>query len=543
MAGAGEVARVDEKAIDALFRSIDQCHLPGAAVGIAIRGMPVYRKGFGLASLDAPLVLTTSTRLRIGSVTKQFTCLACMLLCEEGRAQADDPIGKYLPELHPASRGATLRQVMAHTSGLRDAYTAFFQFNDARGHAAGPSQRVESADFLEMYRHIDDVEAPAGTAWNYSNGTYLLLSVAIERIAGKSYEEFLAERIFAPIGMNDTLVMRSDTPFIPRRGSQHVVNPAGGYERISWGVDNFLGAGAMISTVDDLLRWLAHMDAPRVGSPATWAAMRASATLDSGVPTGYGLGLILDRYRGVSAISHAGGAFGGNAHVMKVPSAQLDIVVLVNRQDVYGPSLAERIVDACVHGLNPARDPEATAATASGTFHARRSGRVVQLSGHDGKQLVAIDGGVNLPFEADASGVLHYPSEEASRHKVTPFGPADAPTAVRLDSLGVIEDLVRVEAPSATDATRITGRYRSTGMRTDATIERRPEGLVLVTAGLYGSVDYGLECLSNGIWRGSRLGMTRGVGIPTAILCFGEDGRTFRYSGGPLRAVRFERCD
>src|SRR5687767_3459439 len=112
MKAGREVARVDEGEIDAIFKSIDQCHLPGAAVGIAVGGRPVYRKGFGLASVDAPLVLTPSTRLRIGSVTKQFTCLAYLLLCEEGRARIDDPVGKFLPEVHPASREATMRQLM-----------------------------------------------------------------------------------------------------------------------------------------------------------------------------------------------------------------------------------------------------------------------------------------------------------------------------------------------------------------------------------------------------------------------------------------------
>jgi D-aminopeptidase len=107
---------IDEKRIDAIFAVVDQCHLPGAAVGIAIDGKPVYRKGFGLANMELPFVLSPSVRMRIYSTTKHFACLAYMLLCEEGRAGIDDPIGKYLPELHPVSRNATMRQLMGHTS-------------------------------------------------------------------------------------------------------------------------------------------------------------------------------------------------------------------------------------------------------------------------------------------------------------------------------------------------------------------------------------------------------------------------------------------
>src|SRR5262249_41375787 len=89
----------DARKIDAIFADLDQCRLPGAAVGIAIDGVPVYRKGFGLASMELPITLSTSTRMRIGSTSKQFTCLALMLLCEAGKADIDDSIGDYLPEL------------------------------------------------------------------------------------------------------------------------------------------------------------------------------------------------------------------------------------------------------------------------------------------------------------------------------------------------------------------------------------------------------------------------------------------------------------
>src|SRR6202022_3356579 len=106
----------DEKKIDAIFAKVDQCQMPGAAVGIAIGGKPVYRKGFGLASMELPLVLSPSIRMRIYSTAKHFTCLAYMLLCEGGKAGIDDPIGNVLPELHPVTRKVTMRQLMGHVS-------------------------------------------------------------------------------------------------------------------------------------------------------------------------------------------------------------------------------------------------------------------------------------------------------------------------------------------------------------------------------------------------------------------------------------------
>src|SRR5437762_3490431 len=110
--------KFDASKVDAIFAELNQCHLPGAAVGIAIDGIPVYRKGFGLASMELPMVLAPTTRMRIGSTTKHFTCLAFLLLCEEGLAKIDDPLGKFVPELNSVAHHVTIRQLMGNTSGL-----------------------------------------------------------------------------------------------------------------------------------------------------------------------------------------------------------------------------------------------------------------------------------------------------------------------------------------------------------------------------------------------------------------------------------------
>ena len=108
---------IDGLKLDAIFAQLDQCERPGAAVGIAVGGKPVYRKGFGLANMELPLALCPSMRMRIGSTSKHFTALAYLLLCEEGQAHEDDPVLKYLPELHAVTHAITMRQLMGHLSG------------------------------------------------------------------------------------------------------------------------------------------------------------------------------------------------------------------------------------------------------------------------------------------------------------------------------------------------------------------------------------------------------------------------------------------
>src|ERR1700678_483044 len=119
----------DEKKIDRIFEEVNQCELPGVAVGVAIGGKCVYRKGFGLANMELPISLSPAMRMRIGSTTKHFTSLAYLLLCEEGRAGLDDQLRTYFPELHPVTHNVTMRQLMGQMSGLRDAHDISWQFS------------------------------------------------------------------------------------------------------------------------------------------------------------------------------------------------------------------------------------------------------------------------------------------------------------------------------------------------------------------------------------------------------------------------------
>jgi D-aminopeptidase len=511
----------DEAKIDAVFAELDQSSLPGAAVGIAIDGTPVYRQGFGLASMELPVVLSPTIRMRLGSTTKHFACLTFMLLCEEGKASPDAPIGTYLPELHPVAHQVTPRQVMGHLSGLRNAVNMVWQFSGT-GHA------VSADELLSMYQHIDDVNAAPGTTWDYNNGGYLLLSVAIERITGQSLETVLQERIFEPVGMQDTLLRRFDTDFVPNSATLHMTDVAGRFEKSYLGTA-LTGEGGMVSTVDDMLRWMAHMDAPIVGSKSTWDAMRTPQTLANGTSTGYGLGLMVDRYHGVDTLSHPGGVMGGSAQMLKVPGAGLDIVVLVNRRDVSSIALGNRILDACIPGLEPVRKP-ASCRVIRGTFRSPATGRVVQLLEKDGQQIVSIDA-FDVPFERVAERLL-LPTAEygAIKQSVTLIDDA----AIRFSDFGNVDELVAVAAPRSTALGLLAGCYRSESTRTDAVVE---EDSVLRTFGRFGSAQFRLRCLADGVWRADWCGAMPWGGV----LSFEPDGSAFYFSCPWIRALPFQR--
>lgn len=517
-------AKLDESAIDALFASVDQGQRPGVAVAVAIDGVPVYRKGFGLANMELPVLLGPAMRMRIGSTTKHFTALAYMLLCEEGRAALDDPIGKYLPDLHPVSRTATMRELMGHTSGLRDAMTISMM-------VSGYDARATDADLVDSYRTIDDVEFAAGTSWSYNNGGYILLTAAIEAITGETLDDVLRQRIFEPIGMSDTMLRRWDTGFVPNSATLHFVTPDGRFTRDYMGME-ISGAGGIVSTMDDMLRWLKHMDAPVVGSAETWRLMQEPHRLGNGTSTGYGFGLVTGPYRGVTTLSHGGGVMAGNSQMIKVPAAGLDISIATNRADVSAADLANKIIDACIEGLGPAPQPRMSGAR-DGIFVSARSGRVLRLRAQGEMQMMALDGGPPLPLFETGDGALTLPpilaflqqnvTIEDERARLTDFGNEDV-----FDALVLNLD-VSLEAHE--------GTYRSDAAT--AVLEVRTDGATrrLTASGRHGRVDYKLEPISAAVWQAVPVGPFAALG---AIVRF-DSGASLALTAGRMTNLKFHR--
>jgi CubicO group peptidase (beta-lactamase class C family) len=531
------VIRFDEKAIDTLFRQVDQCHLPGAAVGIALHGRPLYRKAFGLAHMELPVLLTTSMRMRIYSTSKQFTSLAYLLLCEEGRAGIDDKIEKYLPELHPATHGVTVRQLLGNVGGLRDAHDLTWQFS-------GTGRLLSSADLLSFYRDVDDVNFAPGSAWSYQNGGFLLTSFAIERITGKPLEDVLRERIFAPLGMNDTLLRRTDNDFVPNSATMHMIDNAGRFDRSYVGTA-LAGEAGLVSTVDDVLRWMAHMDAPIVGNVATWALMKTPFMLPNGCSTGYGLGLMSGEYRGARILHHAGGGQGANSQMLKVPDAGLDVVVLVNRHDVSAAALTLQILDSCLTGLEPCGSV-VDARSYTGVFQSPTTGRVIQLSTsaqdlpwiRQDDPIVVMDG-FDIPVARASDGVLRpVPLMSYMNISVAPGDASKEPGSIVFDDFGTTDRMIRVPPVAQPDIERICGRYRSKSTGTELTISQSETGPRMHSEGRFGSADFTLECLGDSIWRArSTTPMSWG-----GILTFDAGQGSFQYTSLRTRALPFRRA-
>lgn len=518
--------RCDEQGIDDLFAAVDQSHLPGAVVGVAIDGVPVYRKGFGLANMELPTLLTPAMRLRIGSTTKHFTALAYMLLCEEGLAGIDDEIGQHVPGLQPVTARATLRRLMGHTSGVRDLLSVTMLFN-------GLGRPVTDQEMLAYYASIEDADFEPDARWSYNNGGYILLSAAIERITGQRLDDVLRERIFEPVGMHGTLLRRWDTDFVPNSASLHFRDAAGHWSRTGMGME-ISGAGGIVSTVDDMLLWLKHMRAPVVGAARTWQLMREPQRLRSGHSTGYGLGLIAERYRGVDVIHHAGTVIGGNSQMITVPDAGLDIFIAANRSDVSAIALACAVIDACVEGLDPA-PASVPRVPRTGTFVCARDGRLMTLTAAGDQQLLSLDGASPMPVAPDDEGVLRLPASHAFLQQ-----------SVRIDGEGIAhgdfgneERFEEIEAEPEARLGAYAGAYRCEAVDTTMDLRESDGEAQALSHGRHGSVVYRLMPVAAGIWRIE----DRLTGMLSAALSFDADGRGFSLDSGRLRQVRFRKFD
>ncbi|HEX8756353.1 MAG TPA: serine hydrolase domain-containing protein [Steroidobacteraceae bacterium] len=554
------VVRLDESRIDAIFANLSQCHLPGVAVGIAHCGLPVYRKGFGLASMELPCVLSTATRMRIGSTSKQFTAFAYLLLCEDGVASLDNRLGDYFPDFSPAVRRVTMRQLLGHTSGIMDATEIRFRLGGFEGAPATTRQ------LLSLYRALDDVNAPPGSTWIYNNAGYILLGAAVEKLCKQSLQDFLWKRVFSPIGMYDTLIRSSDAFFTPHTATPHTLMRDGGFRRRFWGLE-FAGAGDVLSTVDDLLRWLAHMKSPVIGNRATWETMLSPQTLSNGTSTGYGGGLIRNTYRGLETVNHGGGWIGGNAQALKVPTLDLDVVVISNRSDIFSPVLAYQIIDASVSGLEPklAGDGQSTGEQRfsvyrstpvripttprgsgnsstpgehlTGLFRSSTTERIVQLFPEHGMQIVSIDAH-DLPYERDGHGNLAPIPVWSHIRRYVELPPSDgAVPRIRLWDFGEPDELTRVEPKPTADASPLQGDYRASGIDAVARIILEANGPRLRFDSPFGSSEYHMTHLCEHSWR---------ISCPDsffldAILVFSEAHDAFRIFAYNVRGFRFSR--
>jgi CubicO group peptidase (beta-lactamase class C family) len=342
--------RVDDYA----HQFMTERHIPGAAIAVMKNGKVVKIKGYGVASLEHNVPVSTDTVFEIGSVSKQMTAAAIMLLVEEGKVSLDEKISAYLPNTPESWRDVTVRHLLTHSSGIKS-YSSLDGFELLK--------RLNVADFIKLLSP-HPLEYIPGERNIYSNTGFSLLAYIIEARSGKPYIEFMRERIFRPLGMNKT--DDRDPEYI-------ILNRATGYEwrgdryaGRSWDLTDLKGAGSIVSTINDMVKWSIGLDGGSFLKPASKAEWWKRFTFNDGKPSVYGFGWRISDVRGHRLTGHTGQTAGFTSANFRYPDNGITVTVLTNTGETgNGGLMAARIAKFYVPSMSlSAMKPIADAGTA-----------------------------------------------------------------------------------------------------------------------------------------------------------------------------------
>ena len=323
---------------------LDENNIPGGIEAVASRGRIVHLKPYGMANVELSVPVTDSTVFEIGSISKQFVSAAVMLLVQEDRLGLDDPIHQYLSNLPSEWLGVTVRHLLTHTSGIPD-YEEIRTY-DVYGFRLTPEEVIQIA-------HSRPMDFDPGAGWYYSNTGYFLLSMIVERVEGRPLGQVLQSRIFGPLGMTQSR-MADPEAIIPHRASGYWVNKTGELiNRRPTETSSTLGAGGILSSAHDLVKWDEALYGDQLLSAESKATMWTAVTLPNGENTGYAFGWSVRPYRGLTSQSHGGQVAGFVANFSRLPEQEAAIIVFLNRYRVGSGRLRVAVLHTFMPSLGP----------------------------------------------------------------------------------------------------------------------------------------------------------------------------------------------
>ena len=343
--------------IDDLFADI-AADAPGCNVGVVRGGQYVHKAGYGLANLELNVPLDGDNVHRMGSVSKQFTALAVLILVEDGLIDLNASLHRYIPGLRDYGAEVTVNQVLGHIAGMAD-YDFISSGNDDEEvpggqnikSAAGGAFRLGNEDYLTIQEFYDVVKQaglrhPPGEKWEYSNLGYFLLSMLVEEVSGQSLREFSAQRIFAPLGMNNSFFSDEATEIVENRAYGYTKNEEGAYvtdiTNLFW-----VGDGGLHTNLDDMLIWDSYLRNPTLGTNPE-ELLTLFNTPNSSLPardTLYANGqFVSENELGISYF-HSGGWLGTTTWYARLPEQDFSVILMCNDVSLRPAEYYEGIID------------------------------------------------------------------------------------------------------------------------------------------------------------------------------------------------------
>jgi CubicO group peptidase (beta-lactamase class C family) len=396
-------------------------------------------KAYGKADVEGDVPMTVSTVIPISSVTKQFTAAAILQLRDEGKLSLDDEITKWLPDLETRSsnevrtapaRMVTLRHLLGHTAGVVE----LGEMPELRAMQLMRNPIVSRDSVYNVIRRYP-FQFPAGTMQVYSNTGFWLLGRIIEKASGMTYEDYLRKKIFEPLGMSRSMYCDNSGKVVGRAYGYGMRN---GMTRRAPDIvhTGTYAAGAICSTVEDMITWLQALHGGKVLTPRSYAEMITPARLNDGTPTRYSMGLtVWEDSRGLRQVGHDGGGFGFSSQAWWHPDTQLAIVLLTNSEPDNTNAIAEALA---AEVLGPARSAAPFAGDATqlaGTYKGQGRGKemVIAVSQTTEGLAVSIDGAAARPLQWVEGWTFRLPIPQFTFRRSGNSGPA---TELRFDTGG-----------------------------------------------------------------------------------------------------------
>ncbi len=431
---------------------------PGCAVGVSLNGESVFEKAFGMAEMEHGIPNTPQTIFESGSVAKQFTAAALVLLQQDGKLKIDDPVRQYILELPDYGKPLTIRHILTHTAGLRDWGSVMAMTGAGRGDRVVTQQIALDVIYRQKYLDFEP-----GAEYSYSNSGYQLAAEIVERVSGKKFGEFVAERIFKPLGMTNSSWRDNYRTLVPRRAQAYSRPGANSAWVLNMPIMNVVGNGGMLTTVVDWLKWNAALDARTLGAPIV-DALETQGVLNDGRKIQYALGLNVGTYQGMRDVSHGGSTAGYQTFLARYPEKKVSVAVLCNgtspsagglaanvTDEIFGPFQASSAISEAV----PAVSQERLQRFVGGVWREERTRVAAAFTVENGGLLM--DG---VPLRPQADGTFLRGSAIRLTFKYDKDG---RPIAAEGDLSGDIRRFVREEEwkPTASELAQFAGDWYS----------------------------------------------------------------------------------
>lgn len=483
------LATEPEKRADQLFYTYNEEGVPGGVVGVIKRGEVAFSKAYGLANLSHGIPYEVNTPTNIGSVSKQFTAMAILLLEQQGKLSLDDDVRKHIPELPDLGQLVTIKNMLNHTNGFREVYN-LIPMTGWKG-----EDMLRRQEIIELLKRQEELQAAPGEEYNYNNSAFILCAEIVERISGQSFPEFMEENVFAPLGMNSSVVRANPSVIIPG-ASQGYVSDSTGYHEAG-DLYAAYGAGGIYTTVEDFSKWMGNFNRPVIGGEEVVSRLVTVDTLNNGDTMTYALGIGVSEFRGLEYYSHGGADIAHRAYLIYFPEIDAGVVAMSNNASFNSTGIAFEMAELYFSEmLDPEEEeeeetgeetdsttitvPEELLQAYAGKYLLTQMGVTLNYEVVDGRLKMSMEGQPDVFLDPISESEFTYEGVEATVEFVR--NEAGEVTMAVHSQGGQKFELERAAPydPTTEELQELTGKYFSRELETFYTLELRDTTLTLL---------------------------------------------------------------